>query len=265
MFGVDDGLLISALTGLASGAMSLFGGKTQADAAQEAAKIQSGAANDATRLQREQFEQQRADLAPWRQVGEQNLERLNNLAPFEFNPSDLENNPGYQFRLKEGLKAVQNSAATRGGLFSGGTMKSLNNYAQGAASDEYQNAYNRALGTYGTNLNRLQSLAGIGQTAVGAMNSAGQNYANNAGNLAVGGANALAGGYTGAANATASGYVGGANALNNALVGGYNNYQNQQLMNKLFNRRSGTTFPSSVQAPGAGTQMDTQTILPYLG
>src|SRR5262249_49173751 len=51
--------------------------------------------------------------------------------------------PGYQFRLNEGMKALQNSAAASGGLLSGPTLKALTNYSQGAASQEYANAFNR--------------------------------------------------------------------------------------------------------------------------
>lgn len=238
MFGVDDALLVSvgvpALTGLASGVMSWMGGNAQADAAREAAKLQNDASTKALGLQQEQFNQQRQDLEPWRASGVNALGQLNNLAPFAFGQDQFQQDPSYQFRLKEGLKAVQNSAAARGGLLSGATMKAMNNYSQGVASDEYTNAFNRALTTYNNRVGTLQSLAGIGQTATNQVGQAGQNFANNAGNLQIAGANALAGGYTGAANATASGYVNGANALNNAITSAYNNYQNQQWLNKLL-------------------------------
>ena len=59
--------------------------------------------------------------------------------------------PGYQFRLDQGRKALEASAAGRGILRTGGTFKGLMDYGQGAASQEYGNVFNRALQTYGTN------------------------------------------------------------------------------------------------------------------
>lgn len=248
-FGIDDALLLSvgipAITGLIGGAASLIGGNAQADATTRAAKIQADAANNATQLQRDQVTQQRADSEPFRQGGlnafNQASDIASNYKPFTFDPNQ---DPGYQFRLSEGMKAVQNSAATRGGLLSGSTMKAMNNYAQNYASGERQNAFNNYITERDARLNPLLSLAGVGQTANGQMGQAGQNYANNAGNLQVGAANALAQGYTGAANATTSGYVGGANALNSAVAGGYNNYQNQLLLNKLLGKTGTTPNPT---------------------
>lgn len=61
--------------------------------------------------------------------------------------------PGYAFRLNQGLGALQNSAAARGVLNTGGTLKDIEDYGQSAASQEYQNAFNRDLGAYTTNAN----------------------------------------------------------------------------------------------------------------
>jgi hypothetical protein len=60
----------------------------------------------------------------------------------------LEEDPGYQFRLDEGSKALQRSAAARGTLRSGATLKGLIDYGQNTASEEYQRAYNRRLKQY---------------------------------------------------------------------------------------------------------------------
>ena len=56
--------------------------------------------------------------------------------------------PGYQFRLRQGQQALENSAAAKGMLRTGGTMKGLMDYNQAAASQEYDKAYGRALGEY---------------------------------------------------------------------------------------------------------------------
>lgn len=56
--------------------------------------------------------------------------------------------PGYQFRLSQGTNALEHSAAGRGVLRTGGTLKGINEYGQGFASNEYGNAFNRALQSY---------------------------------------------------------------------------------------------------------------------
>ena len=131
--------------------------------------------------------------------------------------NQFQQDPGYAFRLSEGIKALDRSAASRGGLLSGATLKGAQRYGQDLGSQEYQNAFNRYQIERNAQLNPLQSLAGVGQTATntltGAAGQMGQNYATGYGNVA---------------NAKASGYVGGANALNSALGSyiGYNQGQN---------------------------------------
>ncbi len=60
----------------------------------------------------------------------------------------LRNTPGYQFELGEGLKGVQGAAAAGGRLYTGGTLKSLANYATGLADRTYGDAYGRARNEY---------------------------------------------------------------------------------------------------------------------
>ena len=60
----------------------------------------------------------------------------------------LAEDPGYQFRLDEGRKALERSAAAQGTLRSGATLKGLMDYGQNTASQEYQRAYNRRLKEY---------------------------------------------------------------------------------------------------------------------
>lgn len=121
--------------------------------------------------------------------------------------------PSYQFRLAEGMKAIQRSAAARGGLNSGATMKSINNYAQDTASTEFDNY-----------ANRLAAMAGVGQSATGATAQAGQNYANGASNA-----------YTNAGNARASAYQNTGNAINQ----GVQNLAGAYLYNKGYNGGGG--------------------------
>ena len=124
----------------------------------------------------------------------------------DFSMADYQADPGYAFRLKEGLKALDAQAAARGGMISGAALKAAGRYGQDYASNEYANAFNRYQTNRANQLQPLQSLMGVGQTATNATSNAAGTYG------AAAGSNALAAG-----NALASGQVGSANAWNSAL------------------------------------------------
>lgn len=168
----------------------------QASAVKSAARMGAESNQAALDLQRQMFDQQRADQEPWRQAGAGALNQLTaglsegGKYATPFSQTNWQQSPGYQFRLGEGLKALDRQAAARGGLISGAALKAAQGYGQNLASDEYQNAFNRYYSERNNMLAPLQSLAGIGQTSVNAMGAAGQTYGANAGNLAMaGGAN----------------------------------------------------------------------------
>jgi len=119
----------------------------------------------------------------------------------DFSMADFEKDPGYAFRLAEGQKALERSAAARGGRNSGGTMKALQAHGQGMASEEYANAFNRYNANRDSRYNRLANLAGMGQVATQQVGQAGQNYANQYSNNLMGGANARAAGSIAGTNA----------------------------------------------------------------
>jgi hypothetical protein len=131
--------------------------------------------------------------------------------------------PGYQFRLKEGMQGLERSAAARGGLLSGGTLKGIQRYGQDMASQEYQNAFNRYQAERTGTLNPYQSLAGVGQSTANTLGTMGMNYANQAGET-----------YQNATNARASGYVGQANAIGGTIGNLSNQYYQNQLMSRVF-------------------------------
>lgn len=243
-------------------------GQIQQDAAIRAAEIQAASARDSARIQqriaeqqmaleREQFNRQVELQQPWHTAGKNALTQLVPLAS-NYTPFGMEQfqaDPGYSFRMDEGMKALERSAAARGGLLSGSAMKGIQRFSQGLASDEYTNAFNRYQTERNARLNPLQSLAGMGQTSAGQIGQAGQsmtsgigqagqalasgmtginqNMANNLTNINQNAASAAGNAITGAAQARASGYVGQANALTSALNTGLNYYQSQQLMNML--------------------------------
>lgn len=207
MFGIDDFLIGLAITG----AVSAAGATANAVGSSNAAAAQESAAEKAQRLQKEMYEQQRADMAPWLKAGQRSLaDLMQQTQSGSFNtsvdPAQLASDPGYQFRMAEGQKALERSASARGMLNSGGALKSLARYSQGFASDEYQNAWNRNNAENTGRFNRLASLAGVGQTAAQTMGAMGGQYANNMGNL-----------YGAVGNAQAAGAMGAANAFNGGM------------------------------------------------
>ena len=188
-----------------------------------ASKTQAQAAQQGIDAQERMFERQNELQEPFRQAGIGALNKLIPLSDYtKFGPEQFQQDPGYAFRLSEGMKALDRTAAARGGLLSGSTLKGAQRYGQEMGSQEYMNAFNRYQTERNAQLNPLQSLAGLGQTSTNALSGMagqmGQNYATGYGNIG---------------QARASGYVGGANALTSALGTGLNYSQNQQYINRL--------------------------------
>jgi hypothetical protein len=214
-------------------------------ASSNAARTQARAADRATEAQERMFNKQVQLQEPFRQAGVNALPELVAASRYEpFTMEKFQADPGYAFRLKEGLRALESSAAARGGLLSGNQMRGVTQFGQELGSQEFTNAFNRYQAERAARLNPLQSLTGMGQTT--AANIAGQ-----AGQLGQNiGANII-----GAGNARASGYMGVANALSGGL-GQYLNYSQGQDMLKAY--RDANTLAafnantSRGRFPGAG-------------
>ena len=198
------------------GAVATVGGALiGANSSKKATKAQTAAADKSAELERYMYEQTRQDQLPWMQTGQQALNHLSqaNLIPFSFDYNSMMADPGYQFRQTEANKALERSAAARGGLFSGGTGRSLSRLNQDMASQEYGAAYNRAHTSHNDQLNRLASMAGIGQNTAANLSQAGQNYSGNMSNI-----------YGQAANAQAAGYGAQAQNWGNVMNNGMQAY-----------------------------------------
>lgn len=178
-------------------AASLIGGKMSSDAASDAASQANAQNQRGLDLQREMFDEQRRLSEPYRQAGLTGQNRLMELLGLggntgaagygqysrDFGMQDFQQDPGYRFRLGEGLKAMSHQAGARGGLISGQTMKGMEDYRQGLASQEYGNAFNRYQTNRQNQLAPLGSLMSSGQAAaVGQAGQAGQ-YGANASNM----------------------------------------------------------------------------------
>ena len=156
---------------------------------------QAAAAAQANKISKEQYEQMRKDLGGYRDLGEMGLKDLTGSfgdLTKTFGADDFQKDPGYDFRLQEGQKALERSASARGGLLGGGTLKALSRYGQDYASNEYNNAYNRFNQDRDQRYGKLMDLVGTGQNAATQTGAAGQNYAQSYGQNVMGAANAQA-------------------------------------------------------------------------
>jgi hypothetical protein len=223
--GTYSGSIMNTLSKYATPISMGVNALTGAYASNKAAGVQSDAARYAADLQNQQFERQLQLQAPFREAGVRALPELEAASRYTpFGMEQFQADPGYAFRMSEGMKGLERSAAARGGLLSGATLKGIQRFGQDLGSQEYTNAFNRYQTERNARLNPLQSLAGIGQTSTTQLGAAGQTMASNVGQ-AMGAS----------AQARASGYMGGANALSGAL-GQYMNYNQQQQQNEMFNR-----------------------------
>ena len=240
-------------TGTAILGAGLLGGLMSSRGASSAAQTQADAANRAADLQRQTYQEQTALNAPYREAGLTGQNRLMELLGLggdtgaagygryaqDFGMKDFQQDPGYAFRLAEGTKALDRTAAARGGLLSGGALKAATRYGQEMGSQEYQNAFGR----YQTNrTNQLQPLGNLMASGQAAANQqavqAGQ-YGANAGNL-----------MGQAGQSIAAGQLGAANTLSNALTGTASAYgQQANFSNWLANQTPSSMIPMQ---PGGG-------------
>lgn len=251
--------VISASTAAIIGGGAILGGAViggiasnmaaneQADAAKQAAQTSANAQNYASDLQYKMWQEQQALQKPWLEAGQRALPKLEaqyNAMPAAFTGQvNLGQDPGYAFRLAEGNRALNQSAAARGGLISGNALKAAERYGQQMGSQEYGNAYQRALDVYNagvsreaTGYNRLASLAGVGQTAAGNLAGQAGQYGSNVGNIAMTGGANQANALLAQGNARASAYGGIGSALGQGLQG---IYQNRNAFANMFSNDLG--------------------------
>ncbi len=200
----------NALSAIGSG----VGGLIQSGAAQQASQQQVAALQNAENVEGQYFNTGKGELQPFQSAGIAATGQLSALLGLNGGgaaeaQSTLQNLPGYQFALGQGQQAQSASITARGLGLSGAQLRGASDYAQGTASQQYNNY-----------ASQLMSLAGLGETAGGGIASlAGQTGQSIAG-LATGVGNAQAAGTIGSANALASGLTG----IGNAAASGLNSY-----------------------------------------
>jgi len=227
------GTAASGISGLMGAGAARQAGQEQAQASMMSAIIQAQQADAARAQQQKMYEESVARMEPFRQGGVAATNRMQELYGIggnqgaagygsyaqPFSMADYQADPGYAFRVQEGQRALESSAAARGGLLSGATGKALARYGQDMGSQEYGNAYNRFLQQRQLQLQALQGLASPGATTAGTMGQIGTTTGANIANTMLGAGQALGQGIEQAGQARASSYMGGASALQGALQG----------------------------------------------
>lgn len=221
----------------------LIGANEQAKAAKQAAQMQADAAANAQRIQQEQFNLINEQQRPQRELGYKGVGQISSMMPYltkQFSAQDLQAGlaPNYDFMLKQGQDINAARANQAGGLIGGNALQGLNQFTQDYAGNAYQNAFNNFQGQQTNIYNRLASIAGIGQTAQGAVNAAGSNLANNLSSLGVG-----------SAAAQGAGQIGAANAYGNALTNAGNTYMLSSMLNRPAVTPQGQVFTSQSVNP----------------
>jgi hypothetical protein len=229
--------VLSAVPSIIGGASSLASGLIGSSAASTAAAEQaqsqrdaiagnSTARDSALRAVGGIYNNETQALAPYHATGTGALAQLasGTAAGGQFNSTPtgdqvLAQDPGYQFRLDQGQQALERAEAAGGSVGSGGALKEGIQYGQGFASNEYQNAYSRFMGTRQANYSNLANLANLGESANSQLIGAGSTYGGDVSGLTTGTARANADALSGIGNAQAAGTIGGANAWSSALSG----------------------------------------------
>ena len=193
------------------------GALLQANAAGDASDALLAGADAATREDRRQYDQTRADYAPWREAGTDAVNRLGRASTGDM--SDFQASPGYNFRVSEGNRNMENRFSVGGG--GGNAMRALAEYNQNIASDEYGDWWNRQAG-----------LSGVGQTATAGTAAAGDRASARIGSN-----------YLDAGNARASGIMGQGQIWNNALQGIGSNLSDALRRKQLEEQQAGMWGP----------------------
>ncbi len=195
------------------GGATLASGYMQGQAAKDAANTVAGGARYAADINKQMFDITNENLRPYREAGTTTLKDLLTQMPELTRAYTAEDfakgiDPGYQFRLAQGQKALENQYNRGGGMVSGNAMQGMQDYTQGQASQEFGAAFGRNAATQTNIFNRLKGIADMGLGATGTTANAATSAGESMGSAAIAGA-----------QAQGAGQIGQAKAMGNTLQG----------------------------------------------
>jgi len=227
---------------IVGGGATLASGYLQGEAAKSAAETSAAGMRAASDTNRQMFDITNENLRPYREQGQVSLKDLIARMPEltkAYTAEDFNQgiDPGYQFRLAQGQKALENQYNRGGGLVSGNVMQGMQDYTQGQASQEFANAFGRNTTNQTNIFNRLKGIADMGLGAAGTTANAATSAGQTIGSAQIG-----------AANAEAAGQVGQAKAYGNTLQG----MANYGTLPMYMNGGSGASPYSAFYVGGGG-------------
>jgi hypothetical protein len=258
-FGISATAALAGATAIGGG-LAYMGSQNaanaQRDAANQSAATQQAIANQSIAAQKEMYQQGRTDLAPYREGGVNAQNQLMQLLGIggdttaqgygkyarDFGMSDFTTDPGYQFRLEQGMRALNAGAAAKGMGMSGANIKGATEYGQNMGSQEYTNAFNRYQTNRAAQLDPLFKLYTGGQAAASGSATQAGNLGSNLGTTYSNLGTNLGTAATNAGAAAAGGYVAGGNAINSTIGSLGNQYMNAQ------NAANQTSYQNSLLA-----------------
>jgi len=247
--------------GVIGAGASIYSGSIQANAANKAADVSLQEANNSNALIQKTYESNKALLSPYVSAGTSALTSLEGMAgQANFAPTmeQLQQTPGYQFTLQQGLLATQAGSSAQGmgsavaGVGSGQTPgigasgplgKALANYAEGLASTTYQQQFQNYLTQNQQNYNQLAGIVSTGESAGAAIAGVGQTAAGQSSNALLTGSGQYGSATTAGAAASAAGVTGAASSLGNSAL----------LYGLLGNSSSGSSLFAGSSASGSAS------------
>lgn len=192
-----DAQLCSAWVATAVIGAGVLGAGATIYASGKAKDAQTSAAAQAAAIAKQQYEQTRTDLTPYRDIGGVASKELTDQLPYLTSPIELtqdwlESTPGYEFTKTQGLKAVANSAAARGLGVSGAALKGAANFATGLADTTYKTQFDVENTNRGNAYARLKGLVDVGENAGAMTGVLGEKAAYNEAQASIGAGNAVA-------------------------------------------------------------------------
>lgn len=201
---------------------SVISGAMASNAASDAAEIGAEGTRQSLAQRQKFFDITQEQLAPYRDIGEEAVTKLRDV----FVRGDMDKfytSPEYKFNLQQGEQALERKQGVAGARYGGKSLKEATRYAQGVASNEFNNFFTH-----------LNSIAGMGENAAaGTGNAAMQTGAGMSSDIMSNTQNQM--------NTT----MAGAESLNNAIQGGISNYTTLKTYNDLMSK-VGTQVPANV-------------------
>lgn len=159
--------------GVAAAAISAYGAYSSSQAGKKGANAQAAGQQASIDEQRREYDQSRADQAPWLDAGKQALGLEQNYLAGD--TSGFQNSPDYKFAVQQGTRQLDAGATANGNLWGGGADADRIALGQGLATQYANNYWNKISGMAG---NGQQSAANLGQLGANTANQIGQAYGN---------------------------------------------------------------------------------------